>query len=255
MSTAIYLLAALFLPLFPLSMAFNQLAARTRQPLVRAVLLLIWPQLGIGLIALAALPPPAWFRVWALVTAALYAYRAIALRDVGLWIGFIATSAWSLVWLGGAVPAELALQALAFSAPLVLLSLLTGDLERHFGAAHTRLQLGLASVAPRYALALVMAILAAVATPVFPNFFTILATISSPVAGGDMGLSPLVIGSVVALVWLLWSWSGIRLLQGIVVGVGRERAVADMSRARARAYAIGYLILAGAGLELAGVLL
>ncbi|MCP5142974.1 MAG: hypothetical protein H6926_03705 [Chromatiales bacterium] len=251
MSISLDLLAALFLPLFPLSMVFTRVFDRLRHPLARAALLLAWPQLGVLLIAQTALPPPDAFIVWALATAAFYAYRAIALRDVGLWIAFIAVSAWSLLWLGAGDVLTMHVQALAFSVPLLLLNLLSGDLERRFGAAHTRLKLGLAAVAPRYAAVFVVAMLAAVASPVFPNFFSLLATITHRVAEHGAGLSVF----MVALVWVLWTWSGARLIQGIVVGEGDARNVADLSTPMVWAYAGGFLFLAAAGLALAGVLL
>ena len=41
------LLIGIFLPLFPLSMGFNALLERVTQPLLRSVLLLAWPQVGL----------------------------------------------------------------------------------------------------------------------------------------------------------------------------------------------------------------
>lgn len=253
MSFSLYVVAALFLPLFPLSMVFNLGFTRLRHPISRALLLLIWPQIGLFLVAQAATPSPDWFVAWALLTAVLYAYRAIAVREVGLWIGFVATSAWALLWLAGGGMPVLHIQALAFSVPLVMLSLLTTHIERRFGAANTRLNLGLATLAPRYAGVFTVAMLAAVATPLFPNFFTMLATIATQTGSDGAGLP--VVAMALATVWLLWSWSGVRLLQGMVVGGGREDGAEDMSVSLAWVYAAGFLILAGAGLKLAEVLL
>lgn len=249
MATTLVFMAALFLPLFPLSAVFNQGFTRLRHPLSRAVLLLIWPQFGVFLIGQTGAPVPDWLMAWALLSAGFYAYRAIALRELGLWIGFLATSAWALLWVTGASGTLLHVQALGFSAPLAVLSLLAGDIERRFGAAHTRLNLGLATVAPRTAGVFVIAILAVVATPLFPGFFTLIAAIvaqsqAAPLAALGLGL-----------IWLLWTWSGARLLQGIVVGPGGEVVGADLSQGRTRSYAVAFVILALAGMQTAGALL
>lgn len=254
MSLSLYLAAALFLPLFPLSMGFNQLFARVRHPAARGALLLLWPQLGIVLIAQADVPPPAWFVAWSVLSALFYAYRAIALREVGLWIGFVATSAWALLWVGGAEIDLLHLQALGLSLPLVLVALLAGDLERRFGAVHARLNLSLAAVAPRAAGLFVVAVLAAVATPLFPNFFTLVGVIA------QHGHSAPAVAFAMAATWVLWSWSGARLLQGVVVGNGPQGELADASGARdlsaahTWAYVIGFVALAIGGIQFAGAL-
>src|SRR5699024_701811 len=69
-----YWLAGLFLPLFPLSMGFNALLGRVRNGLLRAVLLLAWPQIGLSLAFSASNEIPDWVLVVALFTAALYAF-------------------------------------------------------------------------------------------------------------------------------------------------------------------------------------
>ena len=103
MSNAAYLLAGLFLPLFPLSMVFNLLYARVHNPITRSILLLAWPQIGIAIIYAFGLTDiesgSNWILIWALLTSLLYALRALALRELGLWTSFIATSAWSLLWI------------------------------------------------------------------------------------------------------------------------------------------------------------
>jgi hypothetical protein len=249
MSLSLYLLAALFLPLFPLSMVFNQGLGRLRQPWLRALLLLLWPQIGVLIISQAEARVPDWFVVWALLTAALYAYRALVLREVGLWIGFVATSAWALLWVGSVEPTGLFLQALGFSLPFALMSLLTGSLEDRMGAAHASLGGGLGVSAPRLAALFVVAVLAVVATPIFPGFFTLLATVIGQVAAAPSTALALV------LIWLLWTWSGARLLHGIVVGPPREAAVKDMTTTATWGYAAGFVVLALVGIELGGVLL
>jgi hypothetical protein len=248
-SVTAYLLAALFLPLFPISLAFNTLFARLRQPLLRALLLLAWPQIGVYILLQTPGGIPDAVVVWALLSAAFYAYRALALREVGLWIGFLATSAWALIWSMGATPELLWLEALGFSLPLALLSLLTGALEQRVGAAHTALGGGLAAAAPRLAALFVVAVLAVEATPVFPGFFTLLA--------GVLGHAATAPGTALALllVWLLWTWSGTRLLHGIVVGPRPHVPVEDVSRPVAWGYATAFVALAGVGIEFGGLLL
>ena len=75
------LLAGLFLPLFPLSMGFNFLLWRTRHVALR-VLLLLWPLAGLVLLRNHEIVIPDWIAPLALFTSALYAFRALALRDM-----------------------------------------------------------------------------------------------------------------------------------------------------------------------------
>jgi NADH:ubiquinone oxidoreductase subunit 4 (subunit M) len=242
-SIAVLVLAGLFLPLFPLSMLFNRLFARVGSPLWRGLLLLAWPQVGLALLRLADAPVPDWLVAWGLFTAALYALRALALREVGLWTAFLATSAWALLWVplqagtGSMLPQ---LHALSFSLPLVLLVLLAAGLERRFGAAYTGLYGGLAQALPRFAGVLVVVVLAVIATPVFPSFLTMLAAVLAATPAGAVAL---------AGIWLLWSWAGMRLLQGLVVGPLQAGEVPDLGPAATWAYvaALGALVVAGLG--------
>lgn len=249
MSLSLYFSAALFLPLFPFSMVFNQGFARLQRPWLRVLLVLLWPQIGVLIISQANGPVPGWIASWALWTAALYAYRAIALREVGLWIGFVATSAWALLWIGVAESDLLYLHALGFSLPLALMCLLTGFMESRLGAAHTSLGGGLAASAPRFAALFAIAILAAVATPIFPGFFTLLATVLG------QALAAPATALIMVLVWLLWTWSGTRLLHGIVVGEPREVSVEDMTMTATWVYATGFVALALVGIKLGGMVL
>lgn len=245
MSTPGYLLAGLFLPLFPLSLVFNAVLRRAPYLWLRMVLLLVWPQLGLMVVFAVGASLPAWLVPWALATSGLYALRALTLRDVGLWSGFLATSLWALLWLvvsGDGRTLAAPLHALGLSLPLVLLALLAAGLERRFGAARAGLPGGLAQSLPRYAGALVVVVLAVIATPFSPAFFIMLALVltAAPVA-------PLT-ALAVAGIWLLWTWSGARLLAGLVVGPAAERGVADLSRSAAWACAGVLAGLAGAGI-------
>ena len=225
MTSLAYLLAGLFLPLFPLSMLFNLLYARVRNPVMRGVLLLVWPQIGLSLIFAFGLTTSNWIIAWALLTSLLYALRALALREVGLWTSFVGTSTWALWWIllgSGVEPLQLKILCFGISAPLMLMALLGAGLERRFGAAHLGLYGGLAQSIPRFSGVLVVVVLAIVATPVFPGFFAMLSLVIKSAT-----LTPFIAFGV-GLVWLLWSWAGARLLQGLIVGPKRH-AVADLS--------------------------
>lgn len=249
MSLSYLLLAALFLPLFPFSTAFMLLLRRLRRPLWRGLLLVLWPQLGLTLVFAAATPPPDWLLTWALFSSALYAFRALTLREVNLWIGFLACSLWPLLWLVLAQETGatlMRLHALGLSAPLLLLALLAGELERRFGAAYTGLPGGLAQRLPRLSGVLVMAVLAGVAAPLFPPFFTMLGLILAAVPA--MPVTALALGGI----WLLWSWAGARLLQGLVVGPAGTEPAVDLGRAGTWSYVIALTVLTAGGLYLQG---
>src|SRR3569832_1357614 len=77
MSSMMWLLSALFLPLFPLSMGFNALFARLRHPLLRTAMLLTWPQIGVVALSLVTSPIPEWVLALAVTTSILYGVRAL----------------------------------------------------------------------------------------------------------------------------------------------------------------------------------
>ncbi|MBN4078600.1 hypothetical protein JYT96_01180 [Gammaproteobacteria bacterium AH-315-C21] len=249
MSELLLLLAGLFLPLFPLSMVFNEVFQRIRVASLRVALLVIWPQIGVALVLAAGIDIPAWVGFWALFTALLYGFRALALREVGLWTGFIATSAWAVLWLvmgstveGQAEWFQQASYALALSAPLALLALLGGELEKRFGAAYTGLYGGLALSQPRLSGVLVFVVLAIVATPFSPGFSVMMAAII------ESSLHSFFVAVTVAMIWLLWSWAGARLLQGIIVGPAQEKAKADLSINSTWVYVLILILLVVSGI-------
>ena len=241
-----YLVIGLFLPIFPLSMVFNALLERIANPLPRAALLLAWPQVGVLALSALAAEPPSWLVTWAVATSALYAFRLLAMREMGRWTGFLATSAWALLWLPAAAGVQLPQLwpfAAAFSLPLAFLALLSRVLEQRFGAAYTGLYGGLAQSMPRFAGVLVISVLAAIATPLFPAFFAMLGTliVSQPL--------PAV---VLTGVWLIWSWAAARLLQGLIVGAADPGPHRDLDITTTWGYTAGLVGLVFAGLILTG---
>lgn len=236
-----YLIAGFFLPLFPLSMVFNALFGWAEHVLLRTVILLAWPQIGLVLVRTTDAPLPDWVTVLAMGTSALYAFRAIALREVGEWLAFVATSLWALLWLFVSMDMPMSLvhlHTLGLSVPLVLLAILTAGLTRRFGAAYTRLYGGLAQSMPRFAGVLVFVVLAIIATPLFPAFFTMMTLIA------DSALSDPYMAVGLLLIWLLWSWAGAQLLQGLIVGPTTENGTPDLSPAVTWTFAVVLLALA-----------
>ena len=220
------LLAAIFLPLFPFSMIFNIVFARVRHPVLRGMFLLAWPQAGLLVLLASGVAIPAWVSVWAVLTSLLYSLRALVLRELGAWTSFVGTSAWALLWiLHGSDSSMLQLQiaALGISAPLALMAFLLAGLERRFSAAYLGLYGGLAQSLPRFTGVLVIVVLAIIATPLFPTFFVMLSMVIKTLTAAPA------IAAGIGVVWLLWSWAGARLLQGLITG-SDQLAVADLGQ-------------------------
>lgn len=244
MSWPVLLIAAVFLPLFPFSMILNLLLKRIEPVGLQALLFLLWPLPGIGLLHVTGVDIPAWFASWGVLTALFYAARALALRDMVVWSGFMATSAWALTWVPAAFtdgPSQLLLFVLSFGAPLSLLAGLTGVLVSRFGAAYTGLYGGLTQKLPRLSLALILVVLAIVATPLFPAFVVMLDSTLDVIRP-----SPVIALAVVS-VWLIWSWAGIRMLHGLVVGPAGEISAEDLGSSQTLLFlgTLGLLLVAG----------
>ena len=241
---ALLFLTGLFLPLFPMSMVFNWLLGRTDNHLLRTLFLLIWPQIGLLLIHNLSFQIPDWLLSLALATSALYAFRVLAIRDIGQWCGFLATSSWAMLWIPvhADIPIlHLQLYAVGFSVPLVLLTFLASVLKQRFGAACTGLYGGLAESIPRFSTILVLVVLAIIATPLFPSFFILIAIILQAMSA----MPAIAVG--IAGVWLLWSWAGAWLLQGLIIGIPGEERPADLHSAAILGYVsiLGLFITAG----------
>ncbi len=248
----IILLAGLFLPLFPLSMVFNALLDRIQHPWLRSVLFIAWPFNGLFILLYSQVNLPDWLLALALSTSALYAFRMLSLREVNQWNQFLATSLWSLLWLPvmqDTPPALLYGYAIGMSVPLVLLAFLSAGLVRRFGAAYTGLTTGLARTIPRYSGLLVTVVVAAIATPLFPSFFIMLHLVVD-----SLSVMPLV-AMALLLIWLLWSWAGAQLIQGLIVGRASDIKIADMGNTTITLYSMVLIALVVGGIILGGVIL
>jgi NADH:ubiquinone oxidoreductase subunit 4 (subunit M) len=244
--------AAIFLPLFPLGMMFNAIFQRTRNAWLRSILLVAWPLAGLGLLQQSAVSVPAWFALWALLSAALYGFRAVVIRDVGIWTGFIATSAWGLIWVTLAFrgePGAPVVHALAFSLPLALLVFMAAELERRYESAYAGIVCGIAQSQPRLAGMIVFTILAVIGSPLFPAFFALI--------NSSMHAAPVAPATAagIAAVWLLWSWSGMRLLQQLLVGPAAESRSEDIPHGMTAVYGLSLLVLLVVGVYVSGMML
>ena len=240
------LIASLFLPLFPLSVVFNGALVKLQNPAARCAVLLLWPQLGVALLQIAAHGVPPHFVPWALLTSAFYALRLLTVRDMGRWAGYLATSALALVWAlaAGDTPiVDLRLFAFWFSLPPALMALLAHPLTLRFGAAYTGLQGGLIGRLPRLSGVLAVTVLAAVATPPFPGFFALLRLLHALDWTGVL---------TVLAIWLIWGWAATKLLQGFIFGTDRTSSIADIGRALTLAFSGVLGIFVAAGLYLTG---
>lgn len=222
MSLMLLILAAFFLPLFPASVVFTRLATTIRPRLARLALFLVWPQIGVFLILWGELEPGPVLPIWAVLSAMLYAFRMLTVREVGRWSAMLAASAWPLVWLytlQGPGAADLVAVTLALTVAPLLMLLVRDALVTRLEAAYTGLHGGLARDLPRLSGLIVVATLAAMALPLFPGFFALLAVLGNTTIGVAGG---------VLLTWLLWSWAGTRLLQGTVFGPRSGPVAADL---------------------------
>jgi NADH:ubiquinone oxidoreductase subunit 4 (subunit M) len=249
MSVVTVVLVGLFLPLFPLSIAFNRLVAWLAHPLPRVALLAAWPLAGVELAVRSDSAAPDWVSWWALGTALLYAFRLLTTRDVHAWLGFLATSQWALLWLelaAGTQTSTVRAHALGLGVPLALAALIAAGLDRRFGAAYTHVYGGLARVVPRLSAAMTVTVVAVTATPVFPAFFVVLHVLMATTSTAAL--------VAVLLVALGWSWAGICLLQGLIVGRPDSDAepVEDLHGGIALANLLALATLASAGLYLSG---
>ena len=95
----------------------------------------------------------------------------------------------------------------------------------------------------------VVVMLAVIGSPLFPSFFSLLSNINNVVM-----VMP-AIALAIVLVWLLWSWSGIRLLQELVVGDPAVIQYDDISQSMTIVFFISFVLLVAGGLYMSEVLL
>ena len=247
-----WIVATLFLPLFPMSMVFNAVFQRAGSGWLRATVLLLWPLPGIWLLNEIAPQLPNWLIIWASFTAVLYGFRTVVIKDINIWTGFLATSAWSLVWLSllAGVSVEKALiYVMAFSLPLVLLLLLVAEVERRYESAYAGVVSGLALAQPKLAGSIVLAMLAVIGSPLFPSFFAMLSNVTHTIIFHPA------IAFVFVFVWLIWSWSSMRLSQELLVGKAQLNRNDDIGTLLTVVYAGLLLSLIVAGVYVSEVLL
>jgi len=228
MEWIVLFLAAILLPVFPLSWVFNRLVGSAPGPWGQTLAILILPQFGILLLYHSGplvLMPLALQRAWLILvffTSVLYAFRAISVREIGIWTRLMASSGLTLDWLlvasGSGVHAA-QIFALAWSFPGALLMLWAGQISARMGGAYLGLQGGLATVLPRLSALITLSALALVATPVFPSFFALLWVFHLLDPGWTWPL---------LLLLLLWGWAAGRFLQDLLFGIYRGEALIDL---------------------------
>ena len=262
LASLLFLLAGLFLPLYPLSIGINLLlqrastangGGRLAQPAARTALILLTPLIGVGLIQLGlslggdqGRSLITVFAVWGGLTSLLYAFRLLSVRDGQIWIAQLYSSALALIWIGAAHQAPLLLPALGLALSLLPLLWLLSELSRRFGIARVGLYPGLGIRMPVFASLFVAAVLVAIGVPFSPAFFAV-----ANIAFGGVGANELLTLVPVGLAWLLWTWAGVNLLTGLVVGVPREDlAYRDFDRAAALRYGGAMLALSLFGIYL-----
>lgn len=271
MTIALLVIAGLFLPLYPLNAGANVLLQGPangawshladgppwwREAGFMALILVLFPLLGSGLVLLAmglGEPRPGVlgvFGVWGGLTSLLYAFRLLSAQDGAIWLSHLFSSALALVWVGIACGLDPLLPALALSVSLLPLLFLLAQLQRRFGIARSGLYPGLCCPMPRFSGGFVLAVLAAIAVPFSPAFFAIAA-----IAIAGIGADAAVALVPVMLSWLLWTWAGVNLFDGILWGTPRDDLTyRDLDLSPAFGTIAGLVVLAGLGvlfLELA----
>lgn len=244
------LLAAILLPLFPLSWAFNRLLTSLPGGWSQALAVIVLPQAGLELLRFSHIAhhlPPSWRLyggLWAVFSSLLYAFRAITAREIGIWTRLLVSSglalAW-LAWLSGAPLATVQVFALAFCVPAALLFLLAAALTRRMGGAYLGLQGGLVVALPRLSASLVMTALALLGTPLFPAFFALWRSF------GDL---PLAWVPLLMPLPLLWGWATGRFFQDLLYGDFRGEPMTDLGRMTSAL--IGLMLFASLFLNLFG---
>lgn len=64
-----------------------------------------------------------------------------------------------------------------------------------------------------------------------------------------------VVAITLLLIWLLWSWAGARLIQGLIVGRANKQRIGDLQGLSIATYSIVLVALAFSGIYISGVIL
>ena len=238
--------AVVLLPLLPFSLGVNAVL-QALPAWLRALLLVALPVAGayvLGGVAVPAGPLAQVIQVLAAVTALLYAWRLLAVRELFVWARLQASSSWPLVWLAwlyGMPDDRLIAVALGLSLPAAVLTLLACALRRRLGGAYLGLRGRLGPTYPRLTGAVVVTLLAALAAPPFPGFFALLAVLFE---------MPAVCVFTVLGVWILWSWAAALLWQHGLFGNPWPRPVgtSDVSVSAGAIWVLLALIAVSLGL-------
>ena len=129
-----------------------------------------------------------------------------------------------------------------------MLLLLSGELEKRFGAAYTGLYNGLAQSLPRLSWLIVFVVLAGIATPLFPAFSAIMLAMFNVAADSFM------MALMLAVTWFMWGWAGARLIQGLLIGeeTGSATTATDLTAGKAWIYAVVLIVMVYNGVCMMG---
>ena len=242
-----WLIVAFFFPLFPFSMVFMRLYQKLNNPWLKIIIVVFWPMTGLFLITTLQPGVPEWLLYWAVFTSFFYALRSLVIKDFGIWTGFIAVSLWSVLWTLTSKDVDtLFYYILGFSLPLAMLIILSHELQKRFDTMYAGLIGGIADSVPRLSRMLVIAILAVISTPFFPGFFVMFASIKEQI------IEIPVLAAALAVCWFFWTWSGMRLLQGLITGPSSDDSVDDLGMSSTMVYAVILIAVVLLGLFKAG---
>ncbi|WP_457600246.1 hypothetical protein [Hydrogenivirga sp.] len=206
-----FLILALLFPTFPLSLPVSFTLQRFGK--LRSFLIMLLPILGFFLYSYLGKPAfPQWALWIGMGSSLLYAFRALSVKSLKRWLVYHYVSVFSLMWIFLS-RAEVNLVFVAGTALVFLsLSLLTGVLESIFGTTNPSFLRGLGAASPVLSFILVVSVLLSVALPTSSLFFSLLA--SSLLLKIPEFL-------LLACIWFLWGWSGLRLISSLITGSPR----------------------------------
>lgn len=247
-------IAAIFLPLFPLSALFNFLSSKVDDFRFRIVLIILWPLCGVAILASSTTEIPDWVFSWSIASALLYAFRSLVLKDLKRWNIYMSISAFSLIWIGFSADNSFNvwLTAFAFIVPFLFSCWVIHQVFIRFGGTYAGPIHSLATDMPHLSSLLIFSVLAIIATPIFPGFFSMIGLTQLTLQ------LPLFTTIGILCTWLIWTWSGIRLIQGFIVGHGSKPSLnerIDVAESTTIATLIPMILFILAGLVLSGEML